>query len=201
MDTKVDTLTELLKRRLFVEVEASGRHVHLTQEQAQALFGHGLTVRRELSQPGQFLANERVSLVGPKGRLEKVAVLGPCRDRAQVEVSFTDARVLGVDPPVRLSGDVDQTPGLVLEGTCGTVKLQEGVIVAKSHIHMSPEDAALQNVSDGEVVRLRVLTRRPITFEDVTVRVHQNFSTNVHLDYDEANACGYQQGDLGMILL
>lgn len=200
MDSKLDTLTELLKRRLFVEVEASGRHVHVTAEQAMTLFGHDLTVQRDLSQPGQFLCQERVSVVGPKGTLENVAVLGPCRSKAQVEVSFTDARTLGVNPPVRLSGDVDGTPGVKLEGPCGTVWLDCGVIVAQNHMHMSPEDAALQNVSNGDVVRFRVLSSRPITFEHMAVRVDPAFQTYVHLDYDEANACGYQKGDLGMIL-
>lgn len=200
MESRLDRLTEMLQRRLFIEVEASGRHVHVTAEQAYLLFGHELTEKRDLSQPGQFLAVERVSVVGPKGKLDGVAVLGPCRSQAQVEVSFTDARLLGVEPPVRLSGDVQGTPGIVLVGPSGTISLNEGVIVAQSHIHMSPEDAVLQQVKDGDVVRFHVLSRRPITFEKMAVRVNPEFRTYVHLDYDEANACGYQKGDLGMIL-
>lgn len=198
--TKIDTLTELLHRRLFVEVEASGRHVHLTRQQVQTLFGHDLTPDKELSQPGQFAALERVSVRGSKGVLHNVAVLGPCRKEAQVEISFTDGRVLGIAPPVRLSGDVAQTPGCTIEGPMGKISIDHGVIVAKRHIHMTPEDAVLQNVSDGEEVRLKVLTNRPIVFEEVSVRVSEQFRTAVHLDYDEANACGFVKGDLGMIL-
>lgn len=200
METKVECLTDLLLHRLFVELEASGRHVHVTKEQALALFGHDLTEKRPLSQPGQYLSNERVALVGPKGRLERVAVLGPARPEAQVEVSKTDAVALGVDAPVRLSGDVAHTPGITLEGPNGTLSLPAGVIVAQRHIHMTPEDAQKQNVKDGDTVRLKVLTDRPVIFENVAVRVSPKFRTFVHLDFDEANACGYKPGDLGMIL-
>ena len=187
-------------RRLFVELEASGRHVHVTKEQAQRLFGHDLTPVRDLSQPGQFLAQERICVMGPKGKLDGVAVLGPCRNTAQVEISLTDGRQLGIRPPVRLSGDVANSPGAILIGPNGSVELQQGVIVARRHIHMTPEDAAAQGVSDREEVRLKVFTERPMTFEQVSVRVSDQFRTYVHLDYDEANACGYRTGDLGMIL-
>lgn len=200
METRLDQLTDLLQRQLFVEVEASGRHVHLTKEQALKLFGHDLTPAKELSQPGQFAAKERVSIKGPKGELHRVAVLGPCRPEAQVEISLTDGRALGIEPPVRLSGDVSNTPGCVLTGECGSVSLQSGVIAAKRHIHMSQEDARRQNVSDGDIVSLKMLTKRPVIFEDVAVRVHPLFQTSVHLDYDEANACSWRKGDLGMIL-
>lgn len=200
MEASVDRLTDLLQRRLFVELEASGRHVHMTREQAVLLFGHDLTEQRPLSQPGQYLALERVTVVGPKGKLDGVAVLGPCRSEAQVELSLTDGRLLGISPPVRLSGDVKGTPGITLIGPHGSVTLHEGAIVAQRHIHMTPEDAALQNVSDGQMVRLKALTDRPLIFEDVAVRVSPKFRTYVHLDYDEANACGFQKGDLGMIL-
>lgn len=196
----LNSLTQQLHRRLFVELEASGRHVHVTKEQAICLFGHDLTEKRPLSQPGQYLAQERVTLVGPKGKLTNVAVLGPARAEAQVEVSRTDALLLGVKPPVRLSGDVAHTPPMILEGPCGTVRLEQGVIVAQRHIHMTPEDAALQQVKNGDLVRLKTLTDRPLVFEQVAVRVSDQFCTYAHLDYDEANACGYQNGDLGMIL-
>ena len=186
--------------RLFVELEASGRHVHVTKEQAEILFGHGLTPKRPLSQPGQYLANERVTVVGPKGRFENVAVLGPERKEAQVEISLTDGRTLGITPPVRLSGDVAGSPGAQLEGPRGKVQLAQGVIVAKRHIHMTPEDAAKMGVKDKQNVRLQVFTDRPLVFDDVTVRVHKDFATYVHLDYDEANACGMEKGDLGRIL-
>ncbi len=186
--------------RLFVELEASGRHVHVTEAQAQALFGHRLTPKRELSQPGQFLANERVTVIGPKGRFENVAVLGPERKEGQVELSLTDTRTLGIPAPVRMSGDVANTPGAILQGEMGTVALREGVIVARRHIHITPEDAENMGVKDKQVVRLQVYTDRPLIFDDVVVRVSPQFQTRVHLDYDEANACGFQKGDLGRIL-
>lgn len=200
MEMELDRLTDGLLHRLFVELEASGRHVHVTKDQAMVLFGHDLTEKRPLSQPGQYLSNERVTLVGPKGRLERVAVLGPVRPEGQVEVSRTDAVMLGIDAPVRLSGDVANTPGITLEGPNGTLTLPVGVIVAQRHIHMTPEDAQLQNVKNGDTVRLKALTARPVIFEDVAVRISPKFRTFVHLDFDEANACGFQSGDLGMIL-
>ena len=197
---ELDALTRKVMERLFIELEASGRHVHVTAQQALTLFGHGLTPQRELSQPGQFLAKERVSVIGPKGRFENVAVLGPERPEAQVEISLTDARILGITPPVRLSGNVRDTPGAVLDGPCGTVTLTQGVIAAKRHIHMTPKDAAAMGVRDKQRVKLQVYTDRPVVFDDVVVRVHPSFQTRVHLDYDEANACGFQTGDLGRIL-
>lgn len=200
MESNLDALTDLLTRRLFVELEASGRHIHLTTEQAVTLFGHGLTEKRPLSQPGQFLAQERVALVGPKGKLSNVAVLGPERPAGQAEISLTDGVTLGIRPAVRLSGDVTGTPGITVEGPAGSITMNEGVIAAQRHIHMTPEDAALQNVKDGDTVRLRTMTARPVVFEDVAIRVSPNFRTYVHLDYDEANACGLEAGDLGMIL-
>ncbi len=196
----IDALTSAVIRQLFVEMEASGRHVHVTAAQAQALFGHSLTPQRPLSQPGQFLAKERVTVSGPKGQLQEVAVLGPERKEGQVELSMTDGRVLGIQPPVRLSGDVANTPGCRLIGTMGAVTLEQGVIVAQRHIHMTPQDAAHFGVKDGQTVRLQALTRRPLVFGDTVVRVSDKFQTYAHLDYDEANACGYQKGDLGRIL-
>ncbi len=192
-------VTEVIGR-LFVPLEASGRHVHVTAEQARTLFGHGLTPDRPLSQPGQYLAKERVTVIGPRGEFRKVAVLGPERKEAQVEVSLTDGRVLGITPPVRLSGSVENTPGAVLEGPKGKVEISRGVIVARRHIHMTPADAARFGVEDRQQVRLQTYTARPVIFEDVTVRVSPDFATYVHLDYDEANACGFAPGDLGRIL-
>lgn len=185
---------------IFVELEASGRHVHVTNAQAQVLFGHGLTEKRPLSQPGQYLANERVTVIGPKGQFENVAVLGPERKEAQVEISLTDGRTLGITPPVQLSGDVKDSPGAVLQGSMGKVTLSQGVICAKRHIHMTPEAAERFGVRDKQVVRLQTYTRRPVIFDDTVVRVSDKFATYVHLDYDEANACGFEAGDLGRIL-
>ena len=200
MEQRIEQLAELLRRRLFVEMEASGRHVHLTEAQCMALFGHSLTEKKSLSQPGQFVAMERVSLQGPKGKLDHVAVLGPCRKSAQVELSVTDALALGIQAPVRLSGDTVGSGAVIVIGEKGTIGLQEGAVVAQRHIHMTPEDAALQKVKDGDVVKLKTLTERPLVFEDVAVRVSPNFRTYAHLDYDEANACGFRKGDLGMIV-
>ena len=196
----VSKLTDAVCSQLFIELEASGRHVHLTKEQAQALFGHGLTPERLLSQPGQFLARERATVRGPKGEFRDVAVLGPERKEAQVEISMTDARALGIPAPVRLSGKVADTPGAVLSGPLGRVQLNQGVIVAKRHIHLTPESAANFGVEDGQAVKLKTFTRRPLIFEDVVVRVSDQFAPYAHLDYDEANACGFQKGDLGRIL-
>ena len=186
--------------RLFIELEASGRHVHVTKEQAKILFGHGLTPKRPLSQPGQFLSSERVTVLGPKGEFQNVAVLGPERKEAQVEVSLTDGRVLGIQPPVRLSGDVADSPGAVLTGPAGRVTLKQGVLAAQRHIHMRPETAEKMGVKDGQTVRLQAYTARPVVFEDVAVRVSPDYANFVHLDYDEANACGFVPGDLGRIL-
>lgn len=197
---ELDALVQSVVKRLFVELEASGRHVHVTKEQALTLFGHPLTPKRPLSQPGQYLAEERVTVIGPKGEFENVAVLGPERREAQVEISLTDGRTLGIDPPVRLSGDVVGSPGAVLVGPRGRVELTQGVVAAQRHIHLTPEDAARFGVRDKQVVKLQALTDRPLTFSDVAVRVSPEFASFAHLDYDEANACGFRKGDLGRIV-
>ena len=196
----LEHLIETVVGRIFIPLEASGRHVHVTKEQARQLFGHELTPKRPLSQPGQFLSNERVTVVGPKGKFENVAVLGPERKEAQIEVSLTDARVLGVKPPVRPSGDVSGSPGAALIGPKGRVALSRGVIAAQRHIHMTPEDAARFHVTDKQLVSLKTFTDRPVVLEKVQVRVSPDFATFAHLDYDEANACGFREGDLGRIL-
>lgn len=199
MEELISRVTEELKKRLFIELEASGRHVHLTREASLALFGHPLTEKRPLSQPGQFVCNERVSLITEKGRIDRVAVLGPERKDCQVELSRTDCVLLGIDAPVRPSGSIENTPGICLANGDRTISISRGVIVAQRHIHMTPEDAALRGVRDGDIVRLQTLTRRGVIFEDVSVRVSDKFRTYAHLDYDEANACGFRRGDLGMI--
>ena len=192
-----DQVIQKVLKNIFIELEASGRHVHVTEAQAQVLFGHKLTEERPLSQPGQFLAKERVTVLGPKGEFQNVAVLGPERKEAQVEISLTDGRTLGIKPPVRLSGDVEGSPGAVLQGPMGQVKLEQGVICAQRHIHMTPEDAKRFGLQDGQSVRLQTFTARPLIFEETVVRVSPKFATFVHLDYDEANACGFVSGDLG----
>ena len=197
----MELLAQQVLKRIFIELEASGRHVHVTKEQAMTLFGHSLTPKRPLSQPGQYLSNERVTVKGPKGEFTNVAVLGPERKEAQVEISLTDGRTLGLTPPVRPSGDVTGSPGAVLIGPCGSVTLQKGVIAAQRHIHITPQDAARFKVQDKQLVKLQTFTDRPVTFEDVLVRVSKDFATAAHLDYDEANACGFASGDLGRIIL
>ena len=195
-----ETLTQAVMKRIFIELEASGRHVHVTKAQALALFGHPLTPERPLSQPGQYLAKERVTVVGPKGEFKSVAVLGPERKAGQVELSMTDARTLGIAAPVRQSGNIENTPGAILRGEMGEVSLSQGVIIAKRHIHITPEDAQTMGVADKQIVRLQTYTNRPLIFDDVVVRISRDFQTYVHLDYDEANACGFQKGDLGRIV-
>ena len=196
----IDALVEAVVERLFVPVEASARHVHVTREQALTLFGHELTRKRPLSQPGQYLSQERVVLVGPKGELERVAVLGPEREEAQVEISLTDGRALGIDPLIRPSGQVEGTAGITLRGPAGSVTLSQGVMAAQRHVHLNPQQAQNFGVRDRQVVRLQVLTERPVIFEDVLVRVSPQYEAAVHLDFDEANACALRCGDLGRII-
>ena len=195
-----NSIVDAVLRNIFIEMEVSGRHVHMTKEQAQRLFGHGLTPDRPLSQPGQWAAKERVTVVGPKGEFHNVAVLGPERGEAQVEISLTDGRTLGITPPVRPSGDVKDSPGAVLKGPLGEVTLPQGVIAAQRHIHITQSDADRFGVRDKQLVKLQTYTQRPLIFEDVLVRVSDDFATRVHLDIDEANACGYKPADLGRIL-
>ena len=197
---KMDALVNAVLERILVPLEASGRHVHLTREQAEILFGHGLTPERPLSQPGQYLSKERVTVIGPKGEFRNVAVLGPERKEAQVEISLTDGKALGVQPPVRLSGETVGSPGCILVGSQGRVELDRGVIAAQRHIHLTPADAARFGVRDRQVVHLQTFTARPVVFEDTVVRVSGDFAAAVHLDYDEANACGFAKGDWGRIL-
>ena len=200
-EQSLQNLTQVILNQIFIPLEASGRHVHLTREQALTLFGHELTPKRPLSQPGQYLSEQRVTLVGPKGQIANVAVLGPERKDGQAEISLTDGRLLGITPPVRLSGDIEGTPSVTLAGPMGQITLPRGLIVAQRHIHLTPEAAARFRVTDGQVVALQTFTGRPCILQDVVVRVHKNFAPAVHLDYDEANACGFAAGDLGRILL
>ena len=174
-----------------VLVETSARHIHLTDDAVKALYGEGatLTVKKELSQPGQYAAgNDKITLVGPKGTLA-VSVLGPTRKANQVELSFTDARTLGLKAvPVRESGDVAGTPGLKMVGPAGEVEITEGVIIAKRHIHMTPEDAEKIGVTDKQIVKVRLDTARPLIFDDVVCRVSPKFALAMHIDTDECNA-------------
>jgi len=173
-----------------IPVGISAHHVHLTQEHVEALFGRGrtLTWHADLTQPGQYACKEQVNLIGPKGRIDRVRVLGPVRPESQVEIARTEEFKLGVDAPIRHSGDLDGTPGIQLEGPSGCVRLARGVICAMRHIHMSPEDAMAFAVRDRDVVRIRVPGERSLIFGDVVVRVHPEFRLDMHIDTDEANA-------------
>ncbi len=174
-----------------VLVETSARHAHITAEHLAILFGEGhqLTKKKDLSQPGQFACEERVTVVGPKGELPGVSILGPERPASQVELSLTDARKIGIIAPIRESGDVAGTPGCKLVGPCGEVELTEGVIAAKRHIHFTPADAETFGVADKQIVSVKVETDgRTTTFGDVVVRVSPKFAAAMHIDTDESNA-------------
>jgi acetate kinase len=182
-------------------VEVSAHHAHLTQEHVEALFGpgHQLTKHADLSQPGQYACKEQVTIVGPKGRIERVRVLGPARKYSQVEIAMTEQFKLGVHPPIRESGDIADTPGCTLEGTAGTVKMDRGVICAFRHIHMTPADALRYGVRDKSIVRVRVAGDRELIFGDVLIRVDPTFALAMHIDTDEANAANLKNGAEGYL--
>ena len=184
------------------EVEASGRHVHLSRKELDALFGTGyeLTKAKALSQPGQYASKERLTVVGPKGAFHNVVILGPVRKESQVEVSLTDCLQLGVKAPIRESGDIEGTPGIVLVNGDKSVSLDKGLIVAKRHVHMTPEDAEKLGVKNHDIVKVKVEGARPLIFDDVVIRVSPKFATYMHIDYDEANACGFSKGIRGRII-
>lgn len=175
---------------LLVPVGVSNRHLHLSEQDLAKLFGegHALTFKKELKQTGQFASEEVVDLVGPKGTINKVRVLGPVRKQTQIEVALTDAFKLGLKPPVRESGDLANSPGITLVGPKGQLELTEGVIVAARHIHMAPEDAKNFGVQDKDVVKARFGGPRGLVFENVVIRVHESFRLEFHVDTDEANA-------------
>lgn len=202
IDEMATLLAEEIKAQIFIEVEASGRHVHLTQEAVEILYGKGyqLTPDKPLSQPGQYAAKERLTLTGPKGNLQRVVVLGPTRSANQVEVSMTDALILGIRPPVRQSGEISGSAEVTLASETGTLQLSQGVIVAQRHIHMTPEDATKFQLKDGQMVGTKVFGSRPTIFQDTLIRVSPRFATRMHIDYDEANACGFTAGALGLII-
>lgn len=179
-------------------IETSARHVHLSQQDLETLFGKGyeLTVKKELSQPGQYASNERVTVVGTKKELANVSILGPVRSASQVELSATDARSIGVNIAIKESGDIAGTPGCKLVGPCGEVEIPCGVIVAKRHIHMTPADAEKFGVKDKEIVSVKAESaERGVTFDDVVVRVSEKFALAMHIDTDESNAAfGVKEG-------
>ena len=189
--------------RLQIEVEASARHIHLTAEALETLFGPGYALhkKRDLSQPGEYLSEEKVRIEGPRGAIDKVSILGPLRKVTQIEVSLTDARVLGIKPPVRLSGDIAGSAGLTVVGPAGTLVLAEGAVVAKRHIHLIPETAERYGIVDGQIVSVVVGGERGLTFDQTAVRVHPNFADRMHIDFDEVNAAGLPGVVMGTVIL
>lgn len=190
------------QNRMTVPVGVSARHIHLTQQDVEKLFGEGyqLTKKKELM-GGQFAANEQCTLVGLKLRaIENVRILGPVRSKSQVEISATDARTLGVNAPLRQSGDTAGSAPIALVGPKGVIYLKEGCIVAARHIHMTPEQAALVSLKDGDYVSVRMGNERGAVLDNVKIRVDETFSLEMHIDTDEANACQVKQGDFAAII-
>lgn len=185
------------KRKMKFLIETSARHVHVTKEVLETLFGEGyeLTVKKELSQPGQFASNERVAVIGTKGQFPAVSILGPVRPETQVELSASDARSIGVAAPIRESGDIAGSGACKLVGPKGEVEISEGVIVAKRHIHATPEDAEALGVKDKEIVNVKVESaERSLIFGDVVVRVSPKYALAMHIDTDESNAASVTPG-------
>lgn len=198
----VSAVVDAIHMSGFVEIEVSAKHVHLTQEDAEILFGKGANLEpvRPLSQPGQFLSSQRVKLIGPKGTMERVAVLGPVRKATQVELSKSDCVALGVKAPKRESGDIAGSGSITIEGPCGTLEVKEGVIIAHNHIHVTEADSRRLNLKDKERVSVEVYSERPVIFNDVIIRVSKDFSCRMHIDFDEANAASVQGFTLGRIV-
>lgn len=190
----VGEVTRRLRQRVArdntIPLELSARHAHLSEQDYYKLFKEQPKNVRELSQPGQYLLDKRLRLIGPKGVIDNIAILGPFRKESQVELSLTDARTLGIKAPVRHSGDLEGTPGGVVSSSERLLALDRGFIVAGRHIHMHPDDAARFGVKDMDLVCVQTESSRPLVFRDVLVRVHDSFSLAMHIDFDEGNASG-----------
>lgn len=195
-------VAKVLQKLIYpIRVEASGRHVHLSESDALTLFGTTeLSQSRELSQPGQYLYKEKVNLIGPKGIIKDVAILGPCRGNTQVELAITDMRAIGVQPVIRDSGDLSGAGDVIIMAGSQVVTAKSAAIVAKRHLHMTPDDAKRFSVNEGQLVAVRVYGSRKLIFEDVLVRVSPKYSLSMHLDYDEANAVGLTVDAYGEIV-
>ena len=198
----VEAVVDQIRTAGLVQIEVSARHVHLDKESVEALFGvgHKLTPKRELSQPGQYLEEERVDVIGPIGSFKNVAVLGPERKHVQVEVSFSDAFALGINPPIRQSGNTKGSASVKLVGPKGEITIDEGAIVALRHVHMTPEDAERLGLVDNQVVSVEALTDRKLVFEDTVIRFSPKFRTRMHVDVDEAGAAHIAGFALGKII-
>lgn len=187
-----------------VTVGLSNKHVHLSKEHINILFGEGheLTPIKDLSQPGQFACDEKVDLVGPKRTIKGVRILGPARKETQVEISLSDGFILGLkEVPVRDSGKTEGTPGVKLVGPCGEVELEKGVIAASRHIHMHTSDAAKYGLKDKDIVQVKVGGPRGLTFDNVLIRVHDEYALDMHLDVEEGNAAGLVNGDTVEVIM
>ena len=180
-----------------ITVGISNRHAHLTQEQIEVLFGEGyeLTFFRKIKQPDEFVSNEKIDVVGPKGVLKGVRIMGPAREKAQVEMTLTNARAIGVEAQIRVSADVEGSSGIKLVGPAGEYQLGEGVIAAVRHLHMTPEEAELLGLAEGQRVAVETTGDRGVIFKNVIVRIDELFSLEFHIDTDEANAAGLKGGD------
>ncbi len=189
-----------MKKELTVGL--SNRHIHVSQKDLDELFGEGyeLTQIKDLSQPGQFASDEKVDIVGPKGTLEGVRILGPVRPDTQIEISMTDAFTLGVKGVIKDSGDIEGTPGVKIIGPKGEVEIAEGTMVAGRHIHMHTDDAKAYELEDGDLVSVKVAGPRGLVFDNVLVRVSDNYALEMHLDMEEGNACGARNGDVVEII-
>jgi len=198
----VDKVIETITKAGLVEVEVSARHVHLTQADVEILFGKGniLHEKRPLSQKGQYLCEERVNLIGPKGKRERVAVLGPVRKETQAELSAGDTKELGVNAPLRESGKLNGAGALVMEGPCGKLTCASAAIIAHNHIHVTPKVAEKLQLTDDQRVNVQLITSRPIIFQDVIIRINENFRFRMHIDLDEANAAAVSGFTLGKII-
>jgi putative phosphotransacetylase len=185
-----------------VPIGISARHIHLSKDHIEILFGetYELRVLKELSQPGQYAAEESVAVIGPKGKFDKVRILGPARGQTQLEISKTDSFLLGVNPPVRESGQIEGTPGIKLVGPKGEVELTKGVIIAARHIHFHTSDAMAWGIKDKQVLKVKLSGERPLTFEDVIARVSDQYALDLHIDTDEGNAAGVRTGDMAEVL-
>ncbi|HOL03101.1 MAG TPA: phosphate propanoyltransferase [Fervidobacterium sp.] len=191
------------KKEFPIIAGVSNRHVHLSREDLDLLFGKGytLTPTKDLGQPGQFACKEMVTIVGPKGSIENVRILGPERKDTQIEISLTDAFKLGIMPPVRDSGDIEGTPGITIIGPNGKLEKEKGVIIAKRHVHMRPSDAEKFGVKDKDIVKVIVENGdRKLIFDDVLIRVSEKFALEFHVDTDEANAALLKTGDIVYIV-
>ena len=202
MKDLVSAVVDAIHMAGFVEIEVSAKHVHLTEQDVEVLFGKDARLEpvRPLSQPGQFLSSQRVKLIGPTGTMDRVAVLGPVRKATQVELSKSDCVALGVKAPKRESGDLAGSGSITIQGPCGTLEVKEGVIIAHNHIHVTEQDSRALNLKDKDRVSVEVYSDRPVIFNDVIIRVSKNFSCRMHIDFDEANAAGVQGFTLGRIV-